>query len=171
MLQPLANSQMGVGDVRRSFFTWLRSMYAAAERDLEEPQRGPQNEDPPGQEIPSAVLTAMHENPALAEAAAPQERERSGIHEQAELPDADALTAIYGIGVQMVMRRGWKVHEGLGVRRSDEDRRLVAPLINERVMDSRTGIGWAPPQPPARSRSRLGSEASSSSHGPCLAGT
>ena len=104
----------------------------------------------------------MHEHQDLAEAAAPQERERSGIHKQDELPDADAMTAIYGIGVQMVMRRGWKVHTGLGVRRSDKDDRLVAPLINERGMYNRTGIGWAPPQPPAR----LGSEASSSSHGP-----
>ena len=176
LLQPLTNHQMGVADARRQFFTWLRSLYAAAERDLDAPQRGPQSVDPPGQEFPSAVLNAMHDSKEVADPEAQEaksSRPGSGIHEQEELPNADAMNALYGIGAQLVMRQGWQMHERLGrahyaTNDDEKDTRLVAPLTNDREFGHREGVGWKPPPPPARSRSpsRLRSEASSSSHGP-----
>ena len=149
---------MGVADARRQFFTWLRSLYAAAERDLDTPQRGPQSVDPPGQEIPSAVLNAMHDSKEVADPEAQEaksSRPGSGIHEQDELPNTDAMN----IGAQLVMRQGWQMHERLGrahyaTNDDEKDTRLVAPLTNDGQFEGREGLGWKPPPPPARSRSR-----------------
>ena len=118
-------------------------MYASAERDIEAPQRGPQDADPPGQDIPSAVLNAMYESPELdAQGEADSSSRGGGIHEQEELPDDNAMRALYGIGVQLLARQGWQMHQRLGARRQGSQDGLLTPLINDRE-PSRHGLGWS----------------------------
>jgi hypothetical protein len=125
---------------------------AAADISNDVESRGPQENDPPEQQIGAMAVNALHHTfveegqnggaAAASETGSSHSRSprRAGVHEQARL-SVQEMTALYGVGSRLLMSMGWQPDSRLGLT-GDAGGGLSSALTNDWDATRRSGIGF-----------------------------